>query len=333
VLLDRKNGAGEAILFCSMILHEETADVQVAALNAIRCLCEDCEENQAEFLKLDLIEPIIRAMENHRNEPRLQEIGSSVVSVLASNPNNEHVKSAIGLNGGLPVILRAILVYPDDTGVVETCCRALRELTADDPCNVVVFLDTPESTSAVLNAMRAHAQNPFAQEMGCAILANLTSDADHLGRFIANGKGPPAGAEAEAAPSASTSTSTSTEQMLGLVIETILEAIQSFAHCPTVQTMGCAALSNLIDSNDTKMFVVDMGALDTLVLAMVLHKDNVRVLEPICHLLLLLAVRENHQHILAANPIELVRAAAEKFPDRCKEPANRLIQELGLYRF
>ena len=339
-LLEQTNGeTGEAILFFSMILHEEKARVQEAALNAIQCLCQDCQENQTDFLKLDVIEPIIRAMENHRNEARLQEAGSSLVAILAgSNSNNNNnngngnpghcnssAKSAFGLNGGVTAILRAIVVHLDDAGVVETGCRALYELTLEDTHNVVVFLNTPGSTNAILTAMRSHAQNLAVQEMGCAILANLTTERNCVDLMITNGQ----------ATSTSTSTSASTvegspDKILGLAIETILEAIQGHAYSPTVQDLGCAALTNLTDSDETKMFVVDTGALDAIVLAMVLHKDNVRVQERICHLLLLLTVKENHRHILAANPIELVKAAAEKFPDQCMHPANRFIQELGL---
>jgi len=305
-----KGRTGEAILFSSMILHEDNPGVQEAALTAIQYLCADCEGNQTDFLKLDVIEPIIRAMENHRNEPRLQETGASVISILAAN-NNDDVKSAIGVNGGVPVILRAIFVHLDDVGVVEWCSRALFTLTLEDPDNVLVFLKIPEATNAVINAMQSHTDTLVVQEIGCAILANLTMEAGHVDLIIDNN----AAAEEEA---------------LRIIIETIIEAIQAHANSPTVQESGCAALVNLTDSDETKMFVVDMGALDAIILAMVLHKDDVRVQERVVFLLLLLAIKENHQHIMAANPIELVKTAAYNFPDQCQEHASQLIQQLGL---
>ncbi|VEU43227.1 unnamed protein product [Pseudo-nitzschia multistriata] len=317
-VLDQTNGAGEAILYFSMILHEDSAEVQQAALNAIHCLCEDCGENQADFLKLDVMEPILRAMEHHRNEARLQEIGSSLISLLASNPDNENVGSAIGLNGGVPVILRAILVHLDNARVAETCSRALYELTLGDPHNVVVVLKTPGAICAILDAMRSHPQNTGVQEMGCAVLSNLTADAEYVPLLITNG---------QATEDESEEKST---DVLGLVLETILEAIQGHSGAPTVQDLGCAALANLTDSDETKMFVVDKGVLDAIVLAMVLHADHAEVQERVCRLLLLLAVKVNHKQIQAAIPIEIVRAAAKKFPDRCSEPANRLVRELGL---
>jgi len=326
--------AGEAILFSSMILHEDDPSVQEAALTAIQYLCEDCEENQTGFWKLDAIEPVLRAMEHHRNEPIVQESGALVVSMLAGNPNNEDAKSAIGLNGGISVVLQAISAHLENVRVVTSCIRALYTLTLEDHRNVVVVLETPEAATAILNAMRSHTQNLAVQEMGCATIINLTRESECVDLMI----------ERMGAGSASQSSTPrppnlhdddckeegTSNDVLGCLIETILESIQAHPGSPAIQDLGCTALANVTDSDETKMFIVDMGALDAIVLAMVLHKDDARVQEQICGLLLLLAVRENHRHILAANPIELVKTAAHKFPEECLEPANRLIRQLGL---
>jgi hypothetical protein len=329
-IIVEREGGGEAILFSSMILHKDDPTVQEAALNTIRCLCKDYEENQTNFWKLDAIEPILRAMERHPNEPRVQETGAAVVSMLANNPNNENAKSTIGLNGGVAVIIRAISMHLEDLMVVESCCHALYTLLLECAHNIVFVLKAPGATNAILHAMRYHAQNLAVQAIGCAILANLTTEAEHMDALLGNG-GPIGTTETTKAKQGDDGVEGKpNDELLEGLIETILETIQTHSTAPTVQEYGFAVLANLIDSDETKMFVVDMGALDAIVLAMVLHKDDVRVQERICGLLLLLAVEENHRHILAANPIELVKTAAHKFPEECLEPASRLIQQLGL---
>ena len=62
---------------------------------------------------------------------------------------------------------------------------------------------------------------------------------------------------------------------------------------------------------------------------MVLYVDDSQLQERACMVLLRLAIAENFKSMLAANIGELVRSAAEKFPDKCEEPARRLLHVLG----
>mmetsp|Transcript_3901 Transcript_3901/g.10209 ORF Transcript_3901/g.10209 Transcript_3901/m.10209 type:complete len:922 (+) Transcript_3901:109-2874(+) len=311
--------AGEAILFSSMILHETNPAVQEAALKALRYLCKDCDENQTGFWNLDAIGPVLRALVHHSNEARVQEAGAAVVSMLASNPNNENAKSIIGLNGGILVFIRAISIHLKNVRVVETCIHALYTLVLDHTQNIMVVLHTLGAIGAILSAMVSHNQSLAIQEVGCNILAKLTAEVEHLDLFFENDK-----------PIANDDDNENdkTNKLLESVIETIHDAIQTHSNSSVVQKFGFAALANLIDSNGTKIFVVDMGVLDAIVLAMFLHKDNAEIQQQICDLLLLLAVQENHQHILATNPIGLLKKAAHKFPEECMEPVSQLIYQL-----
>lgn len=315
-----QDGACEAILFSCMILHEDNPGVQKAALHTMRYLCQDCEENQRNFWMLDAMEPILRSMENHSKAPRLQEIGATVVSMLANNPN---AKNAIGEHGGVSVILGAISMHLKDSGVVEACIQALYTLISECPNNILVLLNAPGSTNTILDVMGYHKQILAVQEIGCAMLVKLTTLAEHTDLLLENG----GGSMGTGMPKPKNDKSNN--ELLENVIETVLETIQNHSGVPIVQDFGFTILFNLTDSNETKMFVVDLGALDAIVLAMVLHEDDARVQERICNLLLLLAVQENHQHILATKPIGLVKLAANKYPEECREPASRLIRQLG----
>ena len=312
-----KEGAAEVILFSSMIIQEDDPRVQEAALNAMLRLCKDCEENQISFWKLDAIQPILLAMENHTNESQVQELGALVISILVDNPDNENARSAVGENGGIPLILRATSIHSEAPRVIESCMRALEALISECPSNIHTLLSAPGATKTILDVLRSDSQNFDLQEIGFAMLVKLTTLAEHTDLLLDN-----RGFIGEAGKSEGDIVEEMSNQLLEGLIETILETIQAHPTAPVIQDFGFAILANLTDSNETKMFIVDLGALDAIVLAMVLHKDHAGVQYQTCNLLLLLATQENYQHILAANPIELVKLAAHKYPEACLEPAS-----------
>jgi len=317
--------AGETLLFSSMILHEDNLTVQEAALRTIRCLCEDFSENQITFWKLDSIQPILRAMEKNLSEPRVQKTGADIVLMLASNPENEHARSSIGVNGGIYAMIRAISMHLGDLQVVESCSHTLSILVMDCHDNAVVVCQTPGAIIALLDTIQSHIQNRAINEIGCAIFAHLTKEAEHVDFLLSHRTL----LEAKEANRES-NVKEKPNDLLERIIETILESIQTHSECSIVQDFGFAVLANLTDTDETKMFMVDIGALDAIVLAMVLHKDHGGVQERVCSLLMQLAIQDNHQHILAANPVELIKTAAHKFPEACLEPASQLLHQLGL---
>jgi hypothetical protein len=115
-------------------------------------------------------------------------------------------------------------------------------------------------------------------------------------------------------------------------ISAVVNAMQAHVNSSSVvQEMGCAVLYNLAFNQQSKMRIVNEEALDAIVLAMVLFADDDKVLEQACQLLLQLCIAENFKAMQASNVGELVRAAAEKFPDTCGEPAERLIHVIEGY--
>ena len=319
-----ENGAAEAILFSSMIVHQDNPKVQEAALSAILSLCQDWDENQISFWKLDVIHPILLAMEHHPNELRIQQVGATIISMLVNNPQNENARNAVGENGGIPHILRAISNHLDASQVIESCMNALDTLVSESPGNIRSLLVAPGATKTILDALRSHSENLAVQESGFEMLVKLTTLSEHTDLLLES-----RGSMGETETIKDDGIEEKPNELLEGLIETVLETIQTHSTVPVIQEFGFAILANLTDSNETKMFIVDLGALDAIVLAMVLHKDHAGVQKQSCCLLLLLAVQENHQHILAANPIELVKIAAQKYPEACLEPASQVLRQLG----
>jgi hypothetical protein len=54
----------------------------------------------------------------------------------------------------------------------------------------------------------------------------------------------------------------------------VVNAMQAHVDLPTIQEMGCAVLGNLAGTNQSRMGIVEEEALDTVILAMMLHTDN-----------------------------------------------------------
>jgi hypothetical protein len=118
-------------------------------------------------------------------------------------------------------------------------------------------------------------------------------------------------------------------------ISATVSVMQAHTESPVVQEMGCAILSNLARTSDeTKMRIVDQEALDSILMAMVMHQ-GVDVQCRACMVLLHLAIEENLKPLVAAGAIEAIRAAATNYPDECEGPGNEFIQfcdDFGLIR-
>ena len=288
--------AGNAIVFNAMAMHSEDFVVQKWALSAVRNLCLDCEENQTEFLELGVVDPILTAMKKHRIVAGLQEAGAGAISILAGN--NVETKKVIEENGGIVLILRAIL---DHSNVSKERCSYVRGL-------MTLALDSyngnnPES--------RTSKDNIKASGVIDAVLNAIDAPQEESKR-----------------------------SKLSLAIDAVIIAMETHEDNSAVQEIGCAVLCGLADlidddittnADQTKMDIVDEGALDAINMAMVLHKHDAHVQERACMLLLCLAIEENYAAILAAIGTHLLEDAAKDFPGRCQELANKLIQMLDDY--
>jgi hypothetical protein len=287
-------GAGEAILFNAVAMHTDDSVVQESALSAVRNLCTDCEENQTRLLELGVVDPILSAMKKHRNAAGLQEAGAGAISILAGN--NVETKKVIEENGGIQLILRAILDHSNTSKEKECYARTITTLALDSyNCN------HSESRASEDNVKAAGVVN--------AIIDAIDTPPE-------GGTNPP---------------------KLSLAIDSVISEMENHEDCPAVQEIGCAILGSLADiveegiatsADETKMDIVDVGALDMINMAMVLHKHKARVQERACAVLLSLAIEENYAAIAAAIGINLLQDAAKAFPDRCHELANRLIKWL-----
>jgi len=295
-------GAGEAILFNAVAMHSEDCFVLSSAFLAVRNLCADCNENQTAFLDLGVVDPVLSAMKKHRNVPAVQEAGARVLFTLAEN--NDEIKKAIEDNGGIKLIVRAILDHSNNSkdkgcaGANDLYVRALVTLTLDSN-----------------NADFTESCSPGGGNKAVGVVAAITDAVD-------------------------ISVEEANHSRLSRVISAVIDAMEKHENTPAVQETGCAILGGLADlvdeaaathTDQTKMDIVDHGALDVINMAMVLHRHEPRVQQRACVVLLSLAIEENYAAMMAAIGIQLLQDAATAFPDRCHDPVNKIIQRFDKY--
>ena len=287
-------GAGEAILFNALAIHPEDFSVQESALFAVRNLIIDSEEIQNRLLDLGVVDPILSAMKKHGTIAGLQAAGAGVISILAGN--NAETKKVIKENGGIKLVLRALFDHScHSKDEQETYIRTLLTLSLDS-------YDDNNSESRNSN------RNAKAAEAVSAVIDAINKPCEKANH-----------------------------PKLALAIDAIILVMEAHEDISAVQEVGCTmlgCLANMIGegietkTDQTKIDIVDGGALDAINMAMVIHRHEVGVQEQACSLLLVLGIEENYAAINAAIGIQLLEDAAKNFPSRCRAIANKLIQLL-----
>ena len=170
-----RDAGGCDTIVVSMVVNPMDVDVQNQALVALRNLCAKDEENRVLLASAGAIDAVIGAMQCHRNDAKIQERGSWVLSILGSVDDN---KLYIGENGGIDVLVRSMCVHPDDAGVQEKALRALWTLSVEKELRFpIVEVNT---ISATVAAMQAHSEDAAVQEKGCGVLTNLAATSTKL---------------------------------------------------------------------------------------------------------------------------------------------------------
>ena len=170
-----RDAGGCDTIVVSMVVNPMDVEVQSQALVALRNLCAKDEENRVLLASAGAIDAVIGAMQCHRNDAKIQERGSWVLSILGSNDDN---KLYIGDNGGIDVLVRSMCVHPDDAGVQEKALRALWTLSVEKELRFpIVEVNT---ISATVAAMQAHSEDAAVQEKGCGVLTNLAATSTKL---------------------------------------------------------------------------------------------------------------------------------------------------------
>ena len=323
---------------------ESFSDDEIVLEGCLLALSSLCivEDNIVYMLEGDLIDQVIITMNGHLDCGGLQEHGCVILGLLARNVEaRRRISKACGFNS--IVISMAI-----NHGDVEVQCQALTAVRAfcaidDDSCKVL--LATSGAVSAVLEAMKAHPDLNRVHEIGCDVirLLSLGRNDDNYRLLGENGAYTVVVrsmwshsqniAIQERAVEALAVLSEHSNNVPVILdaggIEAVLAAMHTFAESPHVQIKGCAMLSNFASAVDSiKVKIVDEGALDVIVMAMVLHSDNEEIQVRAVILLRKLCIKENVQRMITANISPVITVVEETLGDKLHEETSYIVAQL-----
>jgi Armadillo-like len=284
-----------------------------------------------------VMEKLVETLGRHASNPDVQIKGCLALSNFASHPT-DYTQTIVECGGGSAIVV-SMVMHPNNSELQERALRALRNLSANNDRNRMELTNIG-GIDAIISAMQVHRDSADVQQVGAWTLSNLAGNADSKvligdcggidviirAMWVHNDKVPVQEWCSRALYSLSSDLRNSRMIMELGGISAVVNAMQAHVDAVAVQEMGCAVLCNLATDQQSKMRIVDEEALDAVVLAMVLFADDAKVQERSCQLLLQLSIAENFKAMQASNVGELVVAAAQKFPDRCADPAERLIK-------
>lgn len=318
--------------FLSDAVMQEQAMAALANLGA-------AERNVEIMMERGAVGAIVEAMNKHADNIHVQMKGCGAVTNMASHMSP--FKQVIMDAGGGGAVVIAMVMHPDDHILQEKALRALRNLSANCEHNKIE-LATMGGIDAVISAMQVHRDAAGVQEAGAWTLSNLAGNIENK-VMIGEYGGVDVTIRAMWVHSEEVKVqewccralfSLSLDLKNGDLIRevggvsAVVNAMQAHVDRSVIQEMGCAVICNLATDDTAKMRIVDEEALDAIVLGMVIHSEDVRVQERGCQVLVQLAILDNCKSMQASNVGELVRAAAERFPEECSSLADLLLRSL-----
>lgn len=318
------------------------ASLQEQAMAALANLAA-LEVNLDIMVEKGIFQRVVDSMTKHNESVDVLVKGCLVIANLSSHPTD--LKKAMMDMGGGGALVIAMVMHPTADELQEKALRGLRNLSANCDENKIELTNIG-GIDAVIGAMQVHRDSAGVQEAGAWTLSNLASNADS-NALIGDCGGIDVLIRAMWVHSDVVSvlewccralfTLALDERNSQLILEVggiaaVINAMQAHVDGSSViQEMGCAVLCNLASDESCKVRIVEEEALDAIVLAMVLYGEDENVQVRGCQVLLRLGIPHNLKAMQASNVAELVRAASEKFPESCGEPAHLLLEGLESY--
>ena len=330
-------GAIDALVDTMKEFHDDSIVLE-GCLLALSNICIP-EENLVYAVEGEMIELTVNAMSQNVENCGLQEHGCSVLANLAVHGD---ARPKITDCGGCDAVGGSMVVYPMDVAVQSQALVALRNLCVKDDENKV-RLANAGAIDVVIQAMQHHRDDAQIQSRGSWVLGIIGSNEDNKLYIGENG-----GLDVivrsmwvhaqdmvvqEKACRALWTLSVPPQNRHTMVevdgIAAIIAAMQNHAENPIIQERGCGTMCNLAANDDKfKVQIVDEGALEVIVMAMVLHGEDDNINERAVALLhKLCMVPENISCMVAANVSPMMAVVADSFPE-CQEKASYVLTQL-----
>lgn len=234
----------------------------------------------------NLRELIMAIRRNMRNEEFLK----YAVYLLGNLALNDELKSQIGIEGGIQVILQIMDTYPTHEGLIENCAFALAELSFGNEVNVS-FIVACKGVQLLLNAMHNHPKAADLLDHAVSVLCNLCQNNNNNKDLILK----LGGAQA--------------------IVDTVLNNFQALEFLQTsFRTMG-----NLAYDAKSVTSIIKAGGVQGLVAGMTVHNTEEDIIDLAIRVLSNLAqdaTAENMAIMAQEGAVQAIVEAAANYTDK-----------------
>ena len=236
---------GIPALFSAMKSTPVNADVQSEAFRALYNQCESSSEGKLAIVAdLDII---ISSFFQHEGVKYIQQITGSIICRLSSDEKCR--ASMIQLTGTFDALAKLMKSNTRKKMVQKAACSTLRNLSEEKA--VIPVLLSKGFDSLVIDAMDSYSDTEELQENACIFLRNMASSSPEASVEICSGEG----------------------------IQSIVKAMQTLPTSASLQAATCGALYAVTKGDTHKSLALSAGAVDSIIYLMLVHPNQVKVLE------------------------------------------------------
>jgi hypothetical protein len=220
------------------------------------------------------------------------------VYLLGNLAQSDEIKSQIGIEGGVQLILQVMEMYPSNEGLIENCVYSLAALSFENDINNS-FIVACRGIEHLLTAMQNHDQVDDLLESAVCVLCNLCNSNDTNKQLLVNNGGAQA------------------------IVECVLNNFNSMELVMT----SFRTLGNLAFNSWAIKQVVDAGAVQAIVAGMTVHNEDLDVVDIALKVLCNLAtdISPETQAILAAEgAVQAVVEVTAQYHDNLEMVVNAI---------
>eukprot|EP00548_Thalassiothrix_antarctica_P008093 CAMPEP_0194151706 /NCGR_PEP_ID=MMETSP0152-20130528/49368_1 /TAXON_ID=1049557 /ORGANISM="Thalassiothrix antarctica, Strain L6-D1" /LENGTH=1314 /DNA_ID=CAMNT_0038855743 /DNA_START=114 /DNA_END=4058 /DNA_ORIENTATION=+ len=288
---------GVMLILNAMKSNKDNVDLLEGACMALLNLSSDAEDEV--LSDPSVIETIVSFMHRHLDARRLQEAGLGILQNISMR--KEDAKRRIAQAGGIDTAIKAIKDNMGAALVVERALTTLWSLAIYESNQIAIA--NAGGIDMVVNGMMAQITNAKVQQQasGCLCTLSLNSRNKTLIREAGG-------------------------------VDAIVYAMWAHFESEVVQAEACRALSNLaLNVATQEVMIATDGEINNIIAAMRRFPDSEKCQEYSCLALRNFMLSVDNMVLIKSNLNELIGLlshAAQRFPTKCSERANQMLEEL-----
>ena len=288
---------GLILIVNAMNSNLDNVDLLEGACSALLNLSSDAEEQV--LSDSNAVETVINVMQNNPDAIRLQEKALGVLQNVSMR--NSAAKLSIAQAGGIEAVTMAIKEFMGSTTVLERAFTTMWSLAVLERNQIEIA--NLGGIGLVVNGMMANIDDSKVQKQACGCLCTLSSNSRNK-TLIREAGG----------------------------VDAIVYAMWAHYDSEVLQVEACRSLSSLaVNVQTNEVMIATDGEINAIISAMRLFPESHKLQEHACVALRNFMLSEDNADLIRSNGSELrhlMTHAAARFPEKCSERANQVIDSL-----